>query len=198
MIQALNRATNINLTPRQTFYRSVSNSGIVRSERASPLFYYLSFDVAPMYMDDYVIVQQEVTNSSYGLDEIRTVIPHGHTFARGDWGSTPLVSGMATGNTVNVDGLPPSGTLRALDFVQFGGTKVYQLASDASVNSSGEATVTLNTPLVAPVADNTPVVVGANVSFNMIMLSTPEVTTVPGLNGNPLWQFSTFDMREVL
>lgn len=204
MQEALDRATTMTLDARQTIYRAISNSGIVRSESASPLFYYLNFNVRPMYLDDYAAVSTSVTGgNNNGLTPYTVSIPHGHTFARGTaWpssGTVRVAGANQMGDDIVIDGLNLTGTILPLDYVQFAGsTKVYQVAAMAN-SVAGQATITLNTPLVSTPADNAEVTFGSNVSFNMLAVAIPSVTTVPGLNGNPMWQYSgEFQLREVL
>lgn len=201
MQEAINKATSMTLDSRQTFYRAISTSGIARSEAASPLFYYASFTVRPMYYDDYVTVQAGVSgDGNNGLTPYTITIPHNHVRARGTaWVAGVTVDGASqNGRTISLDNLQP-GTIKALDYVQFAGsTKVYQVTTDVNVVGT-QATITLNTPLVASPADSAAVTYGSDVQFNMLATGIPPVNTIPGHGGEPLWEFGgEFNLREVI
>jgi hypothetical protein len=67
--------------------------------------------------------------------------------AKGDVSGTVLVNGAHTAGdtTITVDAM--TGTLKAGDFVKFGGdSKVYMVVSDATADGSNEATLTIEPP----------------------------------------------------
>ena len=74
--------------------------------------------------------------------------------AKGDVSGTVLVNGShsAGDTTIDVDGM--TGTLKAGDFVKFGGdTKVYMVVSDATA-VAGAATLTIEPPLRSALAND--------------------------------------------
>lgn len=77
--------------------------------------------------------------------------------ARGSWSGTPLVNGASqTGDSIDLDGFTASqtGVAKAGDLVRFGtGKKVYTVTADANSNVSGEATVSIQPPLLESPGD---------------------------------------------
>ena len=66
--------------------------------------------------------------------------------------------------------------------------------------TGGRAILTLNTPLVAPVtAGTTQVLAGDNITFKLLATEIPTAFSVPGINGDPLYNFDgPVVFREVL
>ena len=90
--------------------------------------------------------------------------------AKGDVSGTVLVNGShsAGDTTIDVDGM--TGTLKAGDFVKFGGdTKVYMVVSDATA-SAGSATLTIEPPLRSALSDDASVTYDA-VEFTVRLTS---------------------------
>ena len=90
--------------------------------------------------------------------------------AKGDVSGTVLVNGShsAGDTTIDVDGM--TGTLKAGDFVKFGGdTKVYMVVSDA-IASAGSATLTIEPPLRSALSDDASVTYDA-VEFTVRLIS---------------------------
>ena len=90
--------------------------------------------------------------------------------AKGDVSGTVLVNGShsAGDTTIDVDGM--TGTLKAGDFVKFGGdTKVYMVVSDA-IASAGSATLTIEPPLRSALSDDASVTYDA-VEFTVRLTS---------------------------
>jgi hypothetical protein len=90
--------------------------------------------------------------------------------AKGDVSGTVLVNGAhsAGDTTIDVDGM--TGTLKAGDFVKFGGdSKVYMVVSDATA-SAGSATLTIEPPLRSAISDNASVTYDA-VEFTVRLTS---------------------------
>lgn len=194
-------ATSISVDQRQTTYRAVSQSGTARTAIGSPLFYYFSVEVRPMYRDELELVLSELTTSRYGVDTITSVIPHGLVWADSNWVSPTVLAAVNAGNQVQISTAADT-TLQALDWIQFSNhSKVYQLAESVTTNNLGQATISLNTGLTTALTTNpaTSVVTGPAVQFNLLYENIPNLTTVPGLNGAPLYQYSgPFVLREVL
>jgi hypothetical protein len=90
--------------------------------------------------------------------------------AKGDVSGTVLVNGAhsAGDTTIDVDGM--TGTLKAGDFVKFGGdSKVYMVVSDATA-SAGSATLTIEPPLRSALSDDASVTYDA-VEFTVRLTS---------------------------
>ena len=100
--------------------------------------------------------------------------------AKGDISGTVLVNGShsAGDTTIDVDGM--TGTLKAGDFVKFGGdTKVYMVVSDATA-VAGAATLTIEPPLRSALAND------ASVTYDGVEF-TVRLT-------NDIQQFNTDDI----
>ena len=134
-----NYAAGIDLDRRRTVFREVTASGYQRSRVNSPLFYYVNVTLRPCYRDVYRLVDNDIQAFQDGIATVRARIPHGITYAQGDWtAGTPVVMGAdQTGMNVNISGLTNGSVLRQGDFIQFnsdsendaGRYKVYQLTS---------------------------------------------------------------------
>lgn len=94
--------------------------------------------------------------------------------ARGVATGTPLVKGGSqTGVTLETDGwtINTTGIVKAADYIQLGtsdNAQLYQVLSDANSDGSGNATLTLNRPLITSPADNAAIVItGAKGVFRL-------------------------------
>ena len=195
-------ATSINIDQRQTTYRAVSQSGTARTAIGSPLFYYFEVRVRPFYREDLERVQREIAATRYGVDTFTSAIPHGLVWADSNWSPTTTVRTAANAGAVVTLNSTANTNFQALDWIQFSNhNKVYQLRESADSNSVGAVGITLNTGLVSAVTTNPSVSVrtGADVEFNLLFQQIPNLTSVPGQNGLPLYEFDgPFLIREVL
>ncbi len=93
-----------------------------------------------------------------GQYETFTFVPPVVSVPQGTATGTPLVNGAqsAGDNTIVTDGWSNSITaLKAGDFLKFSGhNKVYMVTADATSDGSGNATLTIEPPLLASVADD--------------------------------------------
>jgi hypothetical protein len=93
-----------------------------------------------------------------GQYETFTFVPPVVSIPQGTATGTPLVNGAqsAGDNTIVTDGWSNSITaLKAGDFLKFSGhNKVYMVTADATSDGSGNATLTIEPPLLASVADD--------------------------------------------
>lgn len=101
--------------------------------------------------------------------------------AKGDVSGTVLVNGAHTAGdtTITVDAM--TGTLKAGDFVKFGGhNKVYMVVADATADVSNEATLTIEPPLRSALSND------ASVTYDGVEF-TVRLT-------NDIQQFNTDDL----
>lgn len=105
--------------------------------------------------------------------------------------------------TFTMKGLPTvaSGTviLKAGDFVQVG-EYPYKVTQDVLRGGASTVTVTVNRPIIytVEVAVNSPIFVGNNVSFILLMEAFPTYTLVPMTNGAFIQWDSDFVFREAV
>ena len=190
----------------------MSQSGFERTANYTPLFYYFDVTLRACEPSLYYEIDDDLHAIRDGLDSSLISVPHGHTYVRGDWAGNPLVVGSNnTGTMVTIDGLDSGTTVRRGDWLQFdygmtstaaGRRKVYQVGGSESMYTVGSTrmiTLTLNTPLISSPPDNAPVVTGADVMFSMVATNIPTAYTIPGANGQLLYNWSDrISFREVL
>jgi len=116
----------------------------------------------------------------------------------GAGGGTPLVQGAQTGPSIITDGWPNSTTvLRGGDVVKFSGINlVFDVVGDVTSNGSGVATVLINPPSAATIADNAPLAVNSTpgtVKFRAVI----EALSVPGSGPNRKLQGFALTFREL-
>ena len=131
-----------------------------------------------------------------------TIIPPEIEDARGNESGTVLVNGVhAVGDTtIAMDAFAGDGAgrFKAGDFIKFAShTKVYMVVSDVT-SSSGGATVTIEPPLIATVADDS-VVTYDNVPFTVYLTNDIQEFGVSGADkdGNLYYEYQ-FDVEEAL
>jgi hypothetical protein len=112
-----------------------------------------------------------------GQYETFTFVPPVVSIPQGTATGTPLVNGAqsAGDNTIVTDGWSNSITaLKAGDFLKFSGhNKVYMVTADATSDGSGNATLTIEPPLLASVADDEPLTV-SNVPFTVALTTDTQ------------------------
>jgi hypothetical protein len=118
-----------------------------------------------------------------GQYETFTFVPPVVSDPQGTATGTPLVNGAqsAGDNTIVTDGWSNSITaLKAGDFLKFSGhNKVYMVTADATSDGSGNATLTIEPPLIADVSDNEALTVG-DVPFTVSLVNdTQEFSAGP-------------------
>jgi hypothetical protein len=118
-----------------------------------------------------------------GQYETFTFVPPVVSDPQGTATGTPLVNGAqsAGDNTIVTDGWSNSITaLKAGDFLKFSGhNKVYMVTADATSDGSGNATLTIEPPLMADVSDNEALTVG-DVPFTVSLVNdTQEFSAGP-------------------
>ena len=118
-----------------------------------------------------------------GQYETFTFVPPVVSDPQGTATGTPLVNGAqsAGDNTIVTDGWSNSITaLKAGDFLKFSGhNKVYMVTADATSDGSGNATLTIEPPLMADVSDDEALTVG-DVPFTVSLVNdTQEFSAGP-------------------
>lgn len=118
-----------------------------------------------------------------GQYETFTFVPPVVSDPQGTATGTPVVNGAqsAGDNTIVTDGWSNSITaLKAGDFLKFSGhNKVYMVTEDATSDGSGNATLTIEPPLIADVSDNEALTVG-DVPFTVSLVNdTQEFSAGP-------------------
>ncbi len=118
-----------------------------------------------------------------GQYETFTFVPPVVSDPQGTATVTPVVNGAqsAGDNTIVTDGWSNSITaLKAGDFLKFSGhNKVYMVTADATSDGSGNATLTIEPPLIADVSDNEALTVG-DVPFTVSLVNdTQEFSAGP-------------------
>jgi hypothetical protein len=112
-----------------------------------------------------------------GQYETFTFVPPVVSIPQGTATGTPLVNGAqsAGDNTIVTDGWSNSITaLKAGDFLKFSGhNKVYMVTADATSDGSGNATLTIEPPLLASVADDEALTV-SNVPFTVALTTDTQ------------------------
>lgn len=126
-----------------------------------------------------------------------TFSAHDRATPRGSAGGSPLVNGGSqTGTSLVTDGWPHSttGNLLPGDIITLGGsTKVYMVMSSVDSDSSGNATISLNTNLVSSPANNAVITI-SGVSFTVGLSTEIEEMKVGEAN---IYQY-TLSMVEAL
>jgi hypothetical protein len=104
------------------------------------------------------------------------------TTPRGSWSGTPLVNGGSqTGRSVAVDGFASYGTVKAGDWVKFGGSnKVYIVTADVTADEYGVMTLPIEPALVASPANNASITHTAVPFTCALAADSIETAVVPG------------------
>jgi len=116
-----------------------------------------------------------------------------------DKGETDILTNGAQAvgdNTIAMDGFSVSttGVLKGGDLIKFSGhDKVYMVTGDANSNASGQATVSIEPPLQAALADNEAVTVNKP-SFTVVLVQDDVLYSTDAAGFFTL----SFDVREVL
>jgi len=209
------KATAIDISASQVQQRGVSQAGFIRTHVASPVFYHATVTVRPFYEDEMALVESEIIDMGYGSESVTVSVPHNVVWAAGDATevTAPVLSTNAAAGDINIR-LSATGTnpylgtsLSAGSYIQIapgvGNTdvrnlKVYQVKSATVASGGAFLDVTLNTPLCAAYSTNDVIRFGSACQFKFMLVKKPNITTVPGQGGRPLFEYdSPFEFREV-
>jgi hypothetical protein len=205
MSAIFNYAKSIQLGYKQNIPMHLSQSGF-RSAEVRSLYLY-TFVVVPNEMitdsEEYNDINSEIRGMDSGLKTMLTKIPMA-TKERGAWDTPdkPRVKGAnQLGRTIIIDGFKHNTEKVILngDFVQFeGGNKVYQVDGNYDSGVDGSTTVRLNTPLLKSPTDDSEVIYGEDVVFNLQMEEHSLASLTPrGINSH-IATWSEFTFTEVI
>lgn len=171
---------SIGFSSEQKTITSTTDSGKMFSVQVDGQRFKFSATYPPMRRSDFAPVLAFIMKQRSQKETFQIALPDLKN-AKGDVSGTVLVNGAHTAGdtTITVDAM--TGTLKAGDFVKFGGdTKVYMVVSDATADGSNEATLTIEPPLRSALADN------ASVTYDGVEF-TVRLT-------NDIQQFNTDDL----
>ena len=205
MSAIFDKANSFSINRFPSVRRAVSIGGIARSESVGPSFFYITCSLPPMYEVEYRKVSSELSGIGDGAQFLTSTLPHGHNKLLGNYSGNVHATTAVAGRVVTVNGFDPSGQneFRAGDVIQFpNDTKVYEIIEDADANASGVVSFTVHTDFIeTPTIGNfnTNINLGPDVEYKLMLINRPQVNSVPGMAGDPLYEFDTaFEFREVL
>ena len=159
---------------------STTDSGKMFSVQVDGQRFKFSATYPPMRRSDFAPVIAFIMKQRSQKETFQIALPDLKN-AKGNVSGTVLVNGAHTAGdtTITVDAM--TGTLKAGDFVKFGGdTKVYMVVADVTADGSNEATLTIEPPLRSALSDN------ASVTYDGVEF-TVRLT-------NDIQQFNTDDL----
>jgi len=159
---------------------STTDSGKMFSVQVDGQRFKFSATYPPMRRSDFAPVLAFIMKQRSQKETFQIALPDLKN-AKGNVSGTVLVNGAHTAGdtTITVDAM--TGTLKAGDFVKFGGdTKVYMVVADVTADGSNEATLTIEPPLRSALSDN------ASVTYDGVEF-TVRLT-------NDIQQFNTDDL----
>ena len=160
---------SIGFSSEQKTITSTTDSGKMFSVQVDGQRFKFSATYPPMRRSDFATVLAFIMKQRSQKETFQIALPDLKN-AKGDVSGTVLVNGAhsAGDTTIDVDGM--TGTLKAGDFVKFGGdSKVYMVVSDATA-SAGSATLTIEPPLRSALSDDASVTYDA-VEFTVRLTS---------------------------
>jgi hypothetical protein len=160
---------SIGFSSEQKTITSTTDSGKMFSVQVDGQRFKFSATYPPMRRSDFAPVLAFIMKQRSQKETFQIALPDLKN-AKGDVSGTVLVNGAhsAGDTTIDVDGM--TGTLKAGDFVKFGGdSKVYMVVSDATA-SAGSATLTIEPPLRSALSDDASVTYDA-VEFTVRLTS---------------------------
>ena len=145
--------SSIGFSSEQKTITSTTDSGKMFAVQIDGQRFKFSASYPPMNRSEFAPVIAFVMKQRSQKETFQIALPDLKN-AKGDISGTVLVNGShsAGDTTIDVDGM--TGTLKAGDFVKFGGdTKVYMVVSDATA-VAGAATLTIEPPLRSALAND--------------------------------------------
>lgn len=171
--------SSIGFSSEQKTITSTTDSGKMFAVQIDGQRFKFSASYPPMNRSEFAPVIAFVMKQRSQKETFQIALPDLKN-AKGDVSGTVLVNGShsAGDTTIDVDGM--TGTLKAGDFVKFGGdTKVYMVVSDATA-VAGAATLTIEPPLRSALSND------ASVTYDGVEF-TVRLT-------NDIQQFNTGDL----
>jgi len=138
---------SIGFSSEQKTITSTTDSGKMFSVQVDGQRFKFSATYPPMRRSDFAPVIAFIMKQRSQKETFQIALPDLKN-AKGNVSGTVLVNGSHTAGdtTIDVDGM--TGTIKAGDFVKFGGdNKVYMVVADATADGSNEATFTIEPPL---------------------------------------------------
>lgn len=186
---------NIRVNNRRTIGQQYSRSGQVRVAQYLTAVPWV-FTVTP---HNYLYYPQ-VRNVIQAIDNADRQIPNLITFAATNLEWFTVMQGTATASILSTTPAPntqtlslsSNGTFKAGDFIQIAGY-VYKVTAD-----SAGSVVTIHRPLIGSPAGGTALVLGKNVSFNVVAEKCPTYTLNPAPNGAFVEWSDSFMFREYI
>ena len=144
---------SIGFNSEQKTITSTTDSGKMFAVQVDGQRFKFSASYPPMSRSDFSPVLAFVMKQRSQKETFQIALPDLKN-AKGDVSGTVLVNGSHTAGdtTIDIDGM--TGTLKAGDFIKFGGhSKVYMVVADATA-VAGAATLTIEPPLRSALADD--------------------------------------------
>ena len=144
---------SLNISSEQKTITSTTDSGKMFATQVDGQRWKLTASFPPMTRADFMPIYAFIIKQR-SQKEIFSIIPPVVSNARGTETGTVLVNGShsAGDTTIDIDGM--NGTFKAGEFIKFSANKVYMIVEDASADSNGEATITIEPPLRSALSDN--------------------------------------------
>jgi hypothetical protein len=144
---------SIGFSSEQKTITSTTDSGKMFSVQVDGQRFKFSATYPPMSRSDFAPVLAFIMKQRSQKETFQISLPDLKN-AKGDVSGTVLVNGIhnAGDTTIDIEGM--TGTLKAGDFIKFGGhSKVYMVVADATA-SVGATTITIEPPLRSALADD--------------------------------------------
>jgi len=145
--------SSIGFSSEQATITSTTDSGKMFAVQIDGQRFKFSASYPPMNRSEFAPVIAFIMKQRSQKETFQIALPDLKN-AKGDVSGTVLVNGVhsAGDTTIDIDGM--TGTLKAGDFIKFGGhSKVYMVVDDATA-SAGATTITIEPPLRSALADD--------------------------------------------
>jgi hypothetical protein len=138
---------SIGFSSEQATITSTTDSGKMFAVQVDGQRFKFSASYPPMNRSEFAPVYAFIMKQRSQKETFQIALPDLKN-AKGDVSGTVTVSGSHSAGDTTIDITGITGTLKAGDFVKFGGhSKVYMVVEDATGDSSTDATITIEPPL---------------------------------------------------
>ena len=171
---------SVGFSSEQATITSTTDSGKMFTVQTDGQRFQFSASYPPMSRSDFAPVYAFIMKQRSQKETFQIALPDLKN-AKGNVSGTVAVNTAhsAGDTTIDVDGM--TGTLKAGDFVKFGGSsKVYMVVEDATADGSNEATLTIEPPLRDALADD------ATVTYDGVEFTVRLTNDVQQFNTNDL------------